>query len=256
VFHGGHTRAGLPLGETVFEELDYSVLAPSRPGYGQTPLHPDSSPEGFATATAELCARLGVQRLAAVMAMSAGGRTGLAMAATFPDLVPRLILEAAVGFEPWPTHGQYVGAKILFNPACEGVVWAAVHRVMRSAPTAGLRLMMSSLSTEAAGRAVDALSDEERAALTCLFASMRSGRGFVTDLEFARRATDARITQPVLVIASRGDKAVPLTQAQALKRRLDNATLVVADTNSHLLWFGPGANEVADQIRIFLHDEP
>ncbi|MCA1845309.1 MAG: alpha/beta hydrolase [Actinobacteria bacterium] len=99
-------RAGLPLGEAIFDELGYSVLAPSRPGYGKTPLHPDSSPEGFAKTTAELCAQVGVQRVAAVLAMSAGGRTGLAMAANYPHLVPRLILEGAVGFEPWPTRGR------------------------------------------------------------------------------------------------------------------------------------------------------
>ena len=100
IFHGGHMRASLALGEDVFEELGYSVLVPSRPGYGTTPLHADSSPEGFAATTTYLCAQLGIQRLAAVVAISAGGRTALALAASYPDLVPRLILESAVGFEP------------------------------------------------------------------------------------------------------------------------------------------------------------
>ncbi|MGH8836906.1 MAG: alpha/beta fold hydrolase [Actinomycetes bacterium] len=254
VFHGGHMRASLPLGETIFEELGYSVLAPSRPGYGKTPLHPDSSPEGFAMATAELCAQLGVQRLAAVLAMSAGGRTGLAMAANYPDLVPRLILEGAVGFEPWPASGRYIGAKVLFNPVWERVVWALVHSLMRWAPSAGLRVMMRSLSTEPAAQAVDGLSEHERATLAGLFARMRSGCGFVTDLDFARRPMAVTIAQPVLVIASRGDKAVPLTQAESLKERLDRATLMLADTSSHFLWFGPGSGEVADQIRMFLRD--
>jgi hypothetical protein len=37
LFHGGHMRAGLALGEEVFADADCTVLAPSRPGYGRTP---------------------------------------------------------------------------------------------------------------------------------------------------------------------------------------------------------------------------
>jgi pimeloyl-ACP methyl ester carboxylesterase len=36
ILHGGHMRASLPLGEEVFTEAGYSVLVPSRPGYGRT----------------------------------------------------------------------------------------------------------------------------------------------------------------------------------------------------------------------------
>jgi hypothetical protein len=38
IFHGGHVRAGLALGEEVFAEAGYTLLVPSRPGYGRTPL--------------------------------------------------------------------------------------------------------------------------------------------------------------------------------------------------------------------------
>ncbi|MFD0853052.1 hypothetical protein ACFQ07_12505, partial [Actinomadura adrarensis] len=37
VLHGGHMRAGLPLGEETFAEAGHTILAPSRPGYGRTP---------------------------------------------------------------------------------------------------------------------------------------------------------------------------------------------------------------------------
>jgi pimeloyl-ACP methyl ester carboxylesterase len=127
--------------------MDYSVLSPSRPGYGKTPVHPDSSPEGFATTTAALCGRLGIERLAAVMGMSAGGRTALAMAGKYPDLVSRLILVDAVGLEPWPERRTRLATgRFLFNHACEKVVWALVHTMMRRAPDVGLRAMMRSLS--------------------------------------------------------------------------------------------------------------
>jgi pimeloyl-ACP methyl ester carboxylesterase len=255
VFHGGHARAGLPLGEDVFEQLGCSVLAPSRPGYGMTPLSA-GSPEEFAATTAELCAHLGIERLTALMAISAGGRTGLAMAANHPDLVPRLILEVAVGFLPWPDRLTGAGGKVLFNHVSEPAVWALVRTMMRVAPRAGLRAMMRPLSTEPTAAVVGGLSEDERATLVALFARMRSGRGFSTDLEFARQAMKAEIAQPTLVIASRGDRAVPLAQAETLHDDLENAELLVADTTSHLLWFGPGAAEVSDRIQTFLSELP
>ncbi|MEV1179159.1 alpha/beta hydrolase, partial [Nonomuraea sp. NPDC049784] len=69
-FHGGHMRAGLALGEEVFADAGFRVLAPSRPGYGRTPLTTGTTPAGFADATAQLCEILGIERLAAVVGIS------------------------------------------------------------------------------------------------------------------------------------------------------------------------------------------
>ncbi|MGW3351801.1 alpha/beta fold hydrolase [Nonomuraea rubra] len=42
-------------------------------------------------------------RVAAVVGVSAGGRTALTMAARHPHLVERVILQSSVGFCPGPT---------------------------------------------------------------------------------------------------------------------------------------------------------
>jgi pimeloyl-ACP methyl ester carboxylesterase len=102
VFHGGHMRAGLALGEDVFADTDCSVLVPSRPGYGRTPVSTGRSVTGFAEVTTALCARLGIARVAAVVGVSGGGPTAVAMAARHPAIVERLILQSAVGPLPWP----------------------------------------------------------------------------------------------------------------------------------------------------------
>ena len=60
--------------------------------------------------------------------------------------------------------------------------------------------------------------------------------------------------QRTLVIASRGDGVVPLTQAEPLKDNIDGATLMVVDSNSHFMRSGPGSAEVSDRIRTFLSD--
>src|SRR6266568_8527727 len=70
VFHGGHVRAGLAVGEEVFAESGYTVLAPSRPGYGRTPLQTGVSVRGFADATRALCEHLGIGKVAAVVGTS------------------------------------------------------------------------------------------------------------------------------------------------------------------------------------------
>ncbi|MFC7641943.1 alpha/beta fold hydrolase [Streptosporangium lutulentum] len=71
----------------------------------------------FADVTAELCRDLGVGRLAAVVGISAGGRTALAMAARHPHLVERLILQSAVGFLPWPDRRTRLGGRWYSTPA-------------------------------------------------------------------------------------------------------------------------------------------
>src|SRR6266511_1560275 len=157
VFHGGHVRAGLPIGEEVFAELGCSILAPSRPGYGRTPLGTGTSPAGFADATYELCRQLGIDTVAAAVGISGGGPTALTMAARHPDLSRRLILESAVGFLPWPDRGTRIGARVLFNSFTERITWAVVRGLLRLGPTAGLRFMMRSLSTEPPTRVVAAL---------------------------------------------------------------------------------------------------
>lgn len=105
VFHAGHQRAGLALGHEVFTGAGYTVLAPSRPGYGRTPLSTGTSVSGLADVTRALCENLGIRQVAAVAGISAGGPTAVTMAARHPGLVQRLILQGAVGWLPYPSPG-------------------------------------------------------------------------------------------------------------------------------------------------------
>jgi pimeloyl-ACP methyl ester carboxylesterase len=74
VFHGGNQRAGPALGEEIFADAGYTVLAPSRPAYGRTPVSTGTSVTGFADVTRTLCAHLGITRLAAVLGTSGEDR--------------------------------------------------------------------------------------------------------------------------------------------------------------------------------------
>ncbi|GAA3012454.1 alpha/beta fold hydrolase [Streptosporangium longisporum] len=123
IFHGGHMRAGLALGEEVFTASGHRVLALSRPGYGRTPLTTATTPAAFADLTARLCHEPGVERVAAAVGVSAGGRTALTMAARHPHLVERVILQSAVAFVPWPDRRTRLAGRLVFNARAEAITW-------------------------------------------------------------------------------------------------------------------------------------
>ncbi|WP_331733468.1 alpha/beta hydrolase (plasmid) [Streptomyces sp. NBC_00080] len=257
IFHGGHMRAGLALGEEPFTQAGCSLLVPSRPGYGRTPVTTGGSAEGFADATAALCARLGVTRVTAVVGVSGGGPTAVAMTARHPVLVERLILQSAVGPVPWPDRRTYLGAHVVFAPRTEPATWALVHALVRHAPDAALRMLLRDLTVLPVGKVVAGLQSEHRDAAIALFTRMRSGHGFLNDLHDFNGGPDLRclsadVEQPSLVIASRHDGAVPFAHAQALAAALRRAELLESLADSHFVWFGDDWPAIAARIRGFL----
>ncbi|MEV6981561.1 alpha/beta hydrolase [Sphaerisporangium sp. NPDC051017] len=254
VFHGGHMRAGLAQGVEVFTDAGFTVLAPSRPGYGRTPLTTGTTPAGFADATAELCAALGISRLAAVVGVSAGGRTALTLAARHPHLVERVILESAVGFLPWPSRLIRLGGRVVFHGRVEAGTWAIMRSLLQVAPSLGLRLLLRELSVLPAHQVLAALSAAERATLAGLFTVMRSGYGFVADMLPVPDCA-AQVSQPALVIATRRDRSVSFAHAESLAAALPNAELVDSRADSHMIWFGPDYPRIVAKIRAFLATE-
>jgi pimeloyl-ACP methyl ester carboxylesterase len=261
MMHGGHMRASLPLGEEVFADAGYTVLAPSRPGYGHTPVTTGTSPEGFAGVIAELCARLGIGSVAAVVGQSAGGLSAVTMAARCPALVEQLILQSAVGPLPWPDRRTRLGGRIVFSQRTERLTWALMHALVRRAPAAGMRLLLRDLTVQPVGPTLAAMSEPHRASATALFKRMRSGSGFSADLRnftdtAAYRQTAADVSQDALVIASPNDAAVPFTHAQALADTLPNARLIVSRAPTHFMWFGDDYPVIAAIITGFLDEDP
>ncbi|NUW33152.1 alpha/beta hydrolase [Nonomuraea sp. SMC257] len=251
VFHGGHMRAGLALGEEVYADAGFRVLALSRPGYGRTPPTTGTTAAGFADVASELCRFLGIERLAAVVGISAGGRTALTMAARHPHLVERVILQSAVGFLPWPDRRTRLGGRAVFGPRAEAGTWAILRSLVRRAPGLGLRLLLRDLSVLPARKVLAGLSSAERAALAGLFTVMRSGHGFVADMLPVPDCA-AQVSRPALVIATRHDRSVPFAHAEALVAAMPNAELVDSRADSHMIWFGPDYPRVAAKIRDFL----
>jgi pimeloyl-ACP methyl ester carboxylesterase len=255
VFHGGHVRAGLALGEDAFAAAGCTVLVPSRPGYGRTPLSSGPSVERYVDVVRQLCTHLGIARVAAVVGISGGGPTAATMAARHPDLVERLILLSAVSWLPYPGRWTRVGAHLAFSSGVERLTWAGIHALARMAPGACLRMMLRGLSTRPAGAVLATLRTEDRAMLLALFTQMRSGRGFVNDLRATPDVT-SRIEQPTLVVATRADGGVPFAHARSLAGSIRHAELVESQADSHFVWLGADWPAIADRIVVFLGTDP
>jgi len=257
MMHGGHLRASLPLGEEVFADAGYTLLAPSRPGYGRTPITTGTSVQGFAEVVAELCEHLGIGSVAAVVGQSAGGPSAVTLAARHPALVRRLILQSAVGPLAWPDRRTSLGGRVLFGPRTEYLTWALTHMLVRRTRTAGLRLLLRDLSVQPVGSVLATLSEPHRALTVALFEHMRSGHGFRADLRnltdtTAYRETAGHVGQPALVIASRTDGAVPFAHAEALADALPDARLIASRAPGHFIWFGDDYPAVAAAMLGFL----
>lgn len=249
IMHGGHMRADLSVGEQDFRQLGLSVLVPSRPGYGRTSV----APADFSPAVSDLCTALGVSTLGAVVGVSAGGRAAVEFAAQCSDLAERLILLSAVSSDPWPAAPVRLAGRLAFNPLSERLTWAAIRALMRRWPGQGLTFMMASLSTQPASLVLSRMTAGERTQLVDLFSSMRSGRGFWLDLQPpASSSREAEVVQPTLIIASINDGSVPIAHSEQLARTILQARLHRMATDSHLLWYGPNAEQVTGLVRDFL----
>lgn len=253
VFHGGHMRAGLPLGEDALLAAGYGVLSVSRPGYGRTPLSAGPDPARFAELVLDLCTSLGIEEISSSLGVSAGGPTAVALAQCAPDRVCSLLLVSARTSLPFPDGMARRITPFAFAPPGERATWAAMRAVMGRAPATGLRTMMGSLSTLPAQRVVADLSVGERAELVDVFSRMRSGTGFLQDVRGPIDSTlEQGVTQPTLVVASPHDGQVGPRHTQRLVTTIPHATSWESPSLSHLVWYGSGGPATNTTIIDFL----
>jgi pimeloyl-ACP methyl ester carboxylesterase len=259
-FHGGHESAVTATAAELYVELGYTVVAVSRPGYGDTRVGP-VPPGHFAGLVDQVRDQLGYECFLSVVGTSFGGPQAIAYASRFPSRVRSLILHsAAPSTRVYPDEVvQRLFAPVVFHPRVERFTWAAVSLLMRAMPRLGLRVMMSSLSTRPAGTWLPELSAEQRQEMREVFCTMRSGAGFVIDVHAAgaegadaRRRAQQMISCPTLVTASRSDRGVPWAHAEDFVATIPDARLVEITSPSHLFWIGSGRPQVIAAVRGFL----
>jgi pimeloyl-ACP methyl ester carboxylesterase len=142
---------------------------------------------------------------------------------------------------------------VAFHPRTEASTWSVIRHLMQRSPRVGLATMMSSLSTLPVRRVLEDLTGTEKRELTAIFASMRSGSGFLNDVRHpVDPELERRVVQPTLVAASRTDGQVQWEHALSLQRNIPGSQLWQSPSLSHLLWYGSGAQATARKTASFL----
>lgn len=257
-FPGGHCSAASDCGWSLYTSEGHGVLAFSRPGYGNTDVGPLNAAE-FVSAVAECCQGLGIDETAGAVGVSFGGMQALQVAWSLPELVPRLVLHScAPSTRAYPdAHLESLLGPLVFSPALQGLTWAMVASLVRS--DAGLRRMVGALSKVPVDEWWDTWSMEDKGRARELFRTMRSGSGFVNDLQQARpdRAAYRRLVQtrtacPTLVTASRQDAGVAFAHAHDYADTIPGAVLVELSAPSHLFWLGPAREAAQAAVTDFM----
>lgn len=219
--------------------VDARVIAPSRPGYLGTPLSTGRTPSAQAAAMVALLDELEVERVA-VVGLSGGGMTAVALAASHPTRVSGLVLwsgvTAPMRIPVWP---------LLHGPLARRSTGEALLRRLRRAP----RLLI--------GRA----AGDERTATVALSIAQTvlpiEGRrdGLANDADQARRFDSAilpAVRTPTLIVHGTRDRNVPYRQATHAAQSIPNARLVAVPGANH--WTTPADRTAQAGLAAFLDD--
>ncbi len=236
---GGYDQA-LAVGHALGLK-DYTLIAPSRPGYLRTPLSSGPGPGEQADVYAALLDVLRVKRVV-VLAISGGGPSALQFVLRCPERCRGLVMLAALAY----AYSE-----------------AAAYRAMPLPTRLRARLNDKISRSDHALRVVLGLlaSDPKQANARALIASSLLFRlrraGYANDLQqFATlpEVPAQQITTPALIVHGRADLDIPLRDAEQLARSLPRAQLVPIAGADHVAALQH--QQAAAAIRNFLEGLP
>lgn len=255
VMHGGHSSCNEELGYAELEQQGYSVLTPSRPGYGQT-----SSDYGLDLSTAclayiKLLDHLHLDKIH-VIGVSAGGPSAIRFASLYPERIKSLTLQSAVSGK-WltPKDKEYKASQILFHPSREKFTWKMLGFMATFSPRLVFRQMAPSFSQLPYTALKSLISDSDIREFEKMIKRQRSGEGFLIDLAQAATITldDLQSVQcPTLILHSRNDGTVSVNHAYHAHHHIPDSRLCVLHSWGHLIWLGDGAEEMHTELFGFL----
>ncbi|WP_412176978.1 alpha/beta fold hydrolase [Lysinibacillus macroides] len=241
VFHGGHSNCHEEFGYEALIENGFSIITPSRAGYGKTSKEIGETLSMACDYYVKLLQHLNIEKVH-VVAISAGGPTGIIFASKFPHLTRSLILQSAVTKE-WlmPKDHTYKLASILFNASTEKYTWAMIAGITNVFPRFMFKQMFSSFSTLKYKQAKDKINNNDIPSVAQMNRRQRSGHGFLMDLSQTKELTvkDLKsINCPTLIMHSNFDSAVSTEHAKLAHANIRHSKLYLLDTWGHLIWLG------------------
>lgn len=255
IFHGGHSNCNEEFGYKSLLDNGYSIITPSRAGYGSTSKEAGESLSKACGHYVNLLKHLKVDKVH-VIAISAGGPTGIRFASLYPERVKSLILESAVSKE-WLTNKDlaYKAAHIIFQPSIEGVTWRLLSKLSHLFPNAMFKMMAPQFSSLDKKELLLKSEVSDVIEFTKMNARQRSGHGFLIDLKQSKEIKDKdfkSINSPTLIIHSENDGFISLEHPQTALEKIAKSELYLVDTWGHLIWIGKSAKKANQKLISFL----
>lgn len=236
----------------------YTVVAPSRPGYGRTPLSTGRTAVEQARAYAAALDAMGIER-AVVLGASGGGPSAIAFAEAFPDRTAGLVLVCAmesVGI-PVPAAIRY-----LFVPRGVGEVVSAITRALAPRKLGDPRAIERSIDKmftrdeQARIHADEAIRDS---LVTFAWTHQEAPAGLAgmrNDMAQVRaaKAAGARalsVKAPTLIQHGGSDDVCPVGLAETHHRLIEGSTLTIYPDAGHTFFLTNRA-AVTAELRAFI----
>lgn len=244
--HGipGSWRQAVPLARDLADR--HTVLLPSRPGYGRTPISSGRSPDEQADLYAAMLDALGFVEASAIVGISGGGPSALAFAQRHPERCASLTLACAVASHLIEVpRAMLLGASL---PPLAHAVSAVARRRQRALladrARVDARISHDLTADERARMAADPSIRDDLEAFLHSHADAPPGiAGLANDarqLRLARQTGAApveRITCPTLVLHGDSDTVVPLSHAQHHAAAIPHARLEIFSGAGHVFLF-------------------
>jgi len=235
----------------------FSILTPSRPGYGKTPSSVGKTAAEAANALVALLDMLNIIKVY-VIAISGGGPTAIYLSAYYPDRVRKLILEDAVSRNPKEIDpDRYALQKKFYDKGYAFNCWM-LKIIATLSPKAMARQTFALFGTHDPNEAVKMLSKSELKEISQFYQKQVGSwaKGALTDMEHYTSESDMRsIKLPTLIIHSREDKAVSFEFAEYSHSLIRGSELWEAPSWSHFIFVGPGSDNVGQKVVAFLKSE-
>lgn len=250
--HGGHVNSSFKLPHKGFDCNKFQLITPSRPGYGNTPLDNNKTPERTAKLFIELLNYLKIDKVI-VYGVSAGGWTALELAAKYPKRVNKLILGSAVSKDWLDKNGKtYKGAKIIFHPRIEWITWGIVRFLGAISPVLTAKIFFHEFSSVN----ISKLPKTEVYELINYLKTFRAKYGFVNDIDQSINIEILKdIKCPTLILHSKNDNSVPIEHAEIAKNQIKNTKAIYLDNLwGHMIWIGRNYDLIQNKIISFVNN--
>jgi len=236
-------------------EVGFSVLTPSRPGYGRTSSKVGASAKEAAEAMVALLDILEIKKCT-VMAISGGGPTGIALAANWPQRIDRLALVAAISRPEDRANEPGYQSQVAFYGPMHNVTWTMLQLMSRLSPKTMARQTMAIFSNHDPQEAFRLLTSEDINNICHFYWRHSSRKGALNDLTHTvGEKLLQNVKVPTLVIHSREDKSVPFSHAEWSLAHIPNAELCEGGFTGHFYWIGPDYQRISRRLVDFIKME-